>query len=60
MLVRIKGQEETVLPPTPSDGLEGTYVVKNLGTMERATEDTEEDNEEEVGREQIYPEGETY
>lgn len=47
MLVQINGQEETVLPPTPADGLEGTYVVIHLGAMERVTEDIKEEDDRE-------------
>jgi retrotransposon gag protein len=56
MLVLMNGQEELVLPPTPVDGPEGTYVVNNLGKMELAGEDLSE--EEDV--EQLYPEEETH
>ena len=37
-----------------------TYIVNNLGTMDRTTNDTEEESEGEDERELIYPEGEKY
>lgn len=56
MLVFMDGKEELVLPPTPYDGPEGTYVVNDLGKMELAGNDLSEDED----IEQIYPEEEVH
>ena len=45
-----------VLPPTPPDEPEGSYILTNLGTMQRTEPgDTESSEEEEAVREQLYP-----
>ena len=55
MLVARNGQEELILPHTPADDPEGSYVLTNLGTLQRAEPgETESETEEEV-REQLYP-----
>lgn len=56
MLVSMDGKEELVLPPTPADGPEGTYVVNDLGKMELAGPDFLEDEDVE----QVYPEEEAH
>ena len=56
MLVAKDGKEEVILPPTPANESEGSYVLTNLGTLQRAEPgETESETEEEV-REQLYPE----
>lgn len=53
--MQINGEEEIMLTPTPADGLEGSYVVNNMGVMERADREIEEESEEDEERELIYP-----
>lgn len=43
MLVQLNGMEETMLPPAPKDGPEGSYVVNRLGHMVLDSEDLNED-----------------
>ena len=35
MLVSKNGQEEVILPPTPLDEPEGSYILTSLGTLQR-------------------------
>ena len=56
MLVAKDGKKEVILPPTPADEPEGSYILTSLGTLQRAElGETESESEEEV-REQLYPE----
>ena len=57
MLVAKDGEEKVILPPTPADEPEGSYVLTSLGTLQR-TElgDAESSESEEEIIEQLYPE----
>lgn len=46
-----------ILPPTPDDELDGSYMLTKLETLQR-TDPDQEDSETEEDREQIYPEEE--
>ena len=57
MLVARDGEEKVILPPTPTDEPEGSYVLTNLGTLQRTEpEDAEGSESEKDVREQLYPE----
>ena len=57
MLVHKDGHEEVILPPTPDDELDGSYMLTKLRTLQRTDLD-QEDSEIEEDREKIYPEEE--
>ncbi|XP_057529968.1 uncharacterized protein LOC130808520 [Amaranthus tricolor] len=57
MLVARDGEEKVILPTTPADDPDGSYILTSLGTMKRTEPGTEESEESETeDREQIYPE----
>ena len=56
MLVAKNGKEEVILPPTPENETEGSYILTNLGTLQRAEPGGSESESEEEVREQLYPE----
>ena len=56
MLVAMNGKEEVILPPTPENETEGSYILTNLGTLQRAEPGGSESESEEEVREQLYPE----
>ena len=61
MLVAKEGEEEVVLPPTPPDESEGSYILTNLGTLQRTNpEDSESSGSEGENIERIYPEEGSY
>ena len=35
MLVAKDGEEKVILPPTPANEFEGSYILTNLGTLRR-------------------------
>lgn len=57
MLVHKNGHEEAILPPTPEDETEGSYVLTKLGTLQR-TDPDQEDSDTKEERELIHPETE--
>ena len=54
MLVHKDGHEEEILPPTPNDELDRSYMLTKLGTLQRI-DPNQKDSETEKDREQIYP-----
>ena len=61
MLVAKDGEEKVILPPTPADETEGSYVLTNLGTLQRTKPgDMESSESEEETIERIYPEEGSY
>ena len=60
MLVAKDGEEKVILPPTPADEPKGSYILTNLGTLQRTKPgDTESSKSEEIV-ERIYPEEGSY
>ena len=61
MLVAKDGEEKVVLPPTPTDEPEGSYILTSLGTLQRTAPGAADSSEsEEEIREQVYPEEGSY
>ena len=61
MLVAKDGEERVILPPTPADEPEGSYILTSLGTLQRTKpEDSESSESEGEHIEQIYPEEGNY
>ena len=61
MLVAKDGEEKVILPPTPADEPEGSYILTSLGTLQRTEPwDAESSESEEEIREQLYLEEERY
>ena len=61
MLVAMEGEEEVILPPTPADETEGSYILTNLDTLQRTKpRDTESSESEGENIEQIYLEEGSY
>ena len=61
MLVAKDGEERVILPPTPVDEPEGSYILTSLGTLQRRKpEDSESSESEGEHIEQIYPEEECF
>ncbi|XP_057544861.1 uncharacterized protein LOC130824016 [Amaranthus tricolor] len=64
MLVTKDGEEKVILPPTPANEHEGSYILTNLGTLQRIepgdTEDSESEGENREVIERIYPEEGSY
>ncbi|XP_057517897.1 uncharacterized protein LOC130798821 [Amaranthus tricolor] len=57
MLVAKDGEEKVILPATPTDDPEGSYILTNLGTLKRTEPgETESDESDAEVREQIHPE----
>ena len=61
MLVAKDGEEKVILPPIPADETEGSYILTNLGTLQRTKpEDTESSESEEENIKRIYSEEGSY
>ena len=61
MLVAKDGEEKVILPPTPTDEHEGSYILTSLGTLQRTEpSDTEGSESEGENRESVYPEEGSY
>ncbi|XP_057526384.1 uncharacterized protein LOC130805617 [Amaranthus tricolor] len=61
ILVARDGKEEVIIPPRPTDEPEGSYVLTNLGTLQRTEPgETEGEESDAEAREQLYPEEGSY
>ena len=61
MLVAKDGEEKVILPPTPTEESDGSYILTNLGTLQRTKpSDTEGRESEGEQRELLYPEEGSY